>query len=80
MFRNQKGITLIALVVTIIVLIILATITITLVIQSSLIPTAESARDHQINAEAYDQEWSANTSVFVTDFVANVTFVPSDGE
>ena len=74
MLRNQKGITLIALVVTIIVLIILATITITLVVNSGLMDSAQKAREHQVNAEAYDTEWSANSAKLVEQYVANSTY------
>jgi len=55
--KNNKGITLIALVVTIIVLIILATISINLVFnENGIIRQAERAREFQANGEASDQE------------------------
>lgn len=54
---NQKGITLIALVVTIIVLIILATISINAVLgENGLIKIAEQAKEIQANAEAKEAE------------------------
>ena len=55
--ERQKGITLIALVVTIIVLIILAVISINLVFnEGGIISKSERARDFQVNAEASDRE------------------------
>lgn len=69
MLRNQKGITLVALVVTIVVLIILATITISVVMNTDLLGRAEDAREHQANALKYDEEFSANTAVFINDKV-----------
>ena len=55
--ERNKGITLIALVVTIIVLIILAVISINLVFnEGGIISKSERARDFQVNAEASDRE------------------------
>jgi len=55
--ENNKGITLIALVVTIIVLIILATISINLVFnENGIIKKAQRAKEFQANGEASDQE------------------------
>ena len=51
MLKSQNGITLVALVVTIIILVILATISITLAVNSGLIGRAETARDVYANAE-----------------------------
>ena len=74
MFKSQKGITLIALVITIIVLIILAVITINLAFDDNgLFGTAKSARQYQLNAEEYDRQYSANTAKYVEEMVANVT-------
>ena len=53
---NQKGITLIALVITIVILIILATISISFVFNGGLIDRAEQARDYYQNDEAYTGE------------------------
>ena len=50
MLKSQNGITLVALVVTIIILVILATISISLAVNSGLIGRAEKARDLQSNA------------------------------
>lgn len=55
MLKGQKGITLVALVVTIIVLIILAGISISLVLgDNGIITKAKEARNAQANAEAAD--------------------------
>ena len=55
MLRGQKGITLVALVVTIIVLIILAGISISLILgDNGIITKAKEARNAQANAEAYE--------------------------
>ena len=55
--RNNKGITLIALVVTIVVLIILAVISLNMVFnENGMIRQAEKAKEHQINAEMNDNE------------------------
>lgn len=59
MLKNQKGITLVALVVTIVVLIILATISISVALNGNIIGRADSARQWQANAEA---EWEATDS------------------
>ena len=52
MLKNQKGITLVALVVTIVVLIILATISISVALNGGIIDNANSAKNHQSNADA----------------------------
>ena len=57
MLKNQKGITLVALVVTIVVLIILATISISVALNGGIIGHAENARDHQANADAQWEEF-----------------------
>mgnify|MGYP001661419881 CR=1 FL=1 len=51
MLKSQNGITLVALVVTIIILVILATISISLAVNSGLIGKAETARNIYANAE-----------------------------
>lgn len=51
MFKSQNGITLVALVVTIIILVILATISISLALNSDLIGRAQTAKDYYSNAE-----------------------------
>ena len=75
MLRNERGITLVALVVTIVVLIILATISISVALNGGLLDTADEAAAHQANALKYDEGFSANTSVYVDAVVANATYV-----
>ena len=57
MLKNQRGITLVALVVTIVVLIILATISISVAINGGIMNHAENAEAYQLNAEA---RWEAD--------------------
>lgn len=52
MLKSQNGITLVALVVTIIILVILATISISLTVNSGLIGRAEKARNIYANDQA----------------------------
>ena len=66
MLKNQRGITLVALVVTIIVLIILATISISVALDDDgIIGRAEDAKQHQINADAQYNEFRQE----VTDYI-----------
>lgn len=61
MLKGQKGITLVALVVTIIVLIILAGISISLLLgQNGLLDRAKEARNIQANAEARENAMFEN--------------------
>lgn len=66
MLKGQKGITLIALVVTIIVLIILAGVSISLVFGNrGVVTKAKEGRDMQANAEKYDTESLANVDAYL---------------
>lgn len=65
MLRNQKGITLVALVVTIVVLIILATISISVALNGNIIGRAESASEWQANAEADWTAKDANVAAYI---------------
>lgn len=71
MLNNQKGITLVALVVTIIVLVILATISIALAINSNIIGKAQTAEQWQLNAEARFREDDANTAAYIEQYITN---------
>lgn len=73
MLKNQNGITLVALVVTIIVLIILATISISVAVNGGIIGKAEQAADWQANADKTFDEQSANVTKYIDDYIANVT-------
>lgn len=74
MLKNQKGITLVALVVTIVILILLATISISVALQSGLMETAESAEQHQANA---DQQW-IDSEANIVAYVDSV--LPQEGD
>jgi len=73
MLRNQKGITLVALVVTIVVLIILATISISVAMNGNLIGRAEQAGAYEANAEAEFTQLEANTVSYIDAYLANAT-------
>ena len=69
--KSEKGITLIALVVTIVVLIILATISINVVIQGGVIEQAKDAKDFHANAQAEEhtklEEMANGIAKYYTD-------------
>lgn len=65
MLKNQKGITLVALVVTIVVLIILATISISVALNGGLMDTARSTEKYQANADAQWSETEANIIAYI---------------
>ena len=72
MLKNQKGITLVALVITIVILIILATVAITFAFdKNGLVPRAEEARAYQENADKQFNEFSGNAMNFINQVVAN---------
>ena len=73
MLKNQKGITLVALVVTIVVLIILATISISVAMNGNIIGKAQAAEQWQLNAEADFTRKDANAAAFIEQYVANAT-------
>ena len=66
MLRGQKGITLVALVVTIIVLIILAGVSISLLLgQYGVVTRAQEAEELQANASAYEEDVLANVDAWL---------------
>lgn len=67
MLKNQKGITLVALVVTIIILIILATISISVAVNSGLIGEAKSGREDYLNEDAKWKQTELNIVKYVQD-------------
>ncbi len=68
MLKGQKGVTLVALVVTIIVLIILAGVSISMVIGNNGIATrAQEARDLQANAAVHENQSLANLEKFTNE-------------
>ena len=71
MLKGQKGITLIALVVTIIILIILAGVSITLVLgQYGLIDRAKTAANEQKTAANDETAQLTNVDAYVNDILA----------
>ena len=78
MLKNQKGITLVALVITIIILIILATVAISFAFgNNGLVNRAEDARDYYANDTAYTDESVANVEKYLDDYIANAEYNPA---
>lgn len=76
MLKNQKGITLIALVVTIVVLLILAAITITLAVNNNgIYERALEAQRATLNAQAYDKEVINETAAELDNLISNIQTV-----
>ena len=72
MLKNQRGITLVALVITIVVLIILATISISFAFgNDGLVNRAEQARDFYANDTAYTDESVKNVTHYLDDVLTN---------
>ena len=69
---NQKGITLIALVITIVILIILATISINFIFNGGLIDRAEQARDFYQNDEAYTDKSVSNLTGYIDGWINGI--------
>lgn len=71
MLKGQKGITLVALVVTIIVLIILAGVSINLLLgQYGVVTKAQEAKNMQANATAFENETLANAAYYINETLA----------
>lgn len=73
MLKNQKGITLVALVVTIVVLIILATISISVALNGNIIGRAQQAEQWQLNADASFSAQDANVAAYIDAYIVNAT-------
>lgn len=69
MLKNQKGITLVALVVTIVVLIILATISINLAMNTGIIAKANDAKAWQANADVAFNEMEVNITALIQGYI-----------
>lgn len=67
--KNQKGITLVALVITIIVMLILVSVSVAIIIQSNLFGTAEKAADR--TKDAYNSEGHMDGTVKIWDEATN---------
>ena len=73
MLKNERGITLVALVITIIVLIILATVTISFAFDNNgLIDRAEQASDMYANDTVYTQDSIANVDAYLVEKVPSI--------
>lgn len=71
--KNQKGITLVALVITIIILIILAGVTITLALQQNgLFQRAQDSQKYMTNAQNYDNERLQEVETQINDILNGV--------
>ena len=71
MLKSQKGITLVALVVTIVVLIILATISISVAINGGLVQRTEKAADLYANVDQKFNEQEQNFVKYVQPYFTN---------
>lgn len=70
MLKNQRGITLVALVVTIVVLIILATISIAIIFdEDGIMQKARDTQDYQANADAQWNATNANVIAYIDDAI-----------
>ena len=74
--KNQKGITLVALVITIVVLIILATISISFAFgNNGLVKRSEQARDFYANDTKYTEQSVANVDTYLQEVLVNAGIV-----
>ena len=72
MLKNQRGITLVALVITIVVLIILATISISFAFgNNGLVHRAEQARDFYANDTKYTEQSITNVDQYLKGVLTN---------
>ena len=70
MFKKQNGITLVALVITIIVLIILAGVTITLLLdENGILTNAKKAGENYTNAQGEEEGQIDNASKFINNLI-----------
>lgn len=77
MLKNQKGITLVALVITIVVLIILATVAISFAFNGGLVDRAEQAADFYANDTEYTEQSITNVEHYLNDVLNGI--VPNAG-
>ena len=76
MLKNQRGITLVALVITIVVLIILATISISFAFgNNGLVNRAEQARDFYANDTKYTEQSAKNVDTYLQQVLVNAGIV-----
>lgn len=77
MLKNQKGITLVALVITIVILIILATVAISFAFKGGLVDRAEQAADFYANDTKYTEQSITNVEHYLNDVLNGI--VPNAG-
>ena len=73
MLKNQKGITLVALVITIIVLLILATVAITMALNTGLFAKTQEAADKSKAAEANEARDLNTVQTVMENYINNIT-------
>ena len=74
MLKNERGITLVALVITIVVLIILATVAISFAFgNNGLVNTAEDARDFYANDTKYTDQSIVNVQHYINDVLKDAS-------
>ena len=74
MLKNERGITLVALVITIVVLIILATVAISFAFgNNGLVNRAEDARDFYANDTAYTDQSIVNVQHYINDVLKDAS-------
>ncbi len=76
--KAEKGITLVALVITIIVLLILAMVAIKIVLDSAIINHAENARNDYQAAQVEEETAINNATIKMNEIVANKTTTPGN--
>ena len=74
MLKNERGITLVALVITIVVLIILATVAISFAFgNNGLVNRAETARDFYANDTKYTEQSIVNVQHYINDVLKDAS-------
>ena len=78
LLKNAKGITLVALVITIIIIIILSTVAISFAFgDNGLIKRAENAKEYYANDTVYTEESVSNAEAYLEEALGNVKMVES---
>ncbi len=80
MLRNQHGITLVALVVTIVILIILATISISIVLNGGLVDKATKGKDLYENEQNKFNEVESNAVNYIDQIMKDLQVPTQPGE
>lgn len=72
MFKNERGITLVALVITIVILIILATVSISIALNQNLIGQAQAGAESFQQASETEKKEITNVEYWVNDAIAGI--------